>query len=71
MRLACLYWLPILLCVVMDSTRPSDSSLNWRISAERCADHFVLVPSDGNAVVCGDNRRGQCNIPDLVIECVT
>ena len=31
----------------------------------------MLVPSNGNAVVCGDNRRGQCNIPDLVIECVT
>ena len=50
----------------MDSTRLTDSSLNWRISAERCTGHFVLLRSDGTAVACGDNRRGQCNIPDLV-----
>ena len=66
MGFACLYWLPLFLCVVMDSTRLSDSSLNWRISAERCTGHFVLLRSDGTAVACGDNRRGQCNIPDLV-----
>ena len=27
--------------------------------------HSVLLRSDGNAVACGSNHCGQCNIPDL------
>ena len=38
----------------------------WSCGLQGEAGHSVLLRSDGAAVACGDNRLGQCNIPDLV-----
>ena len=34
------------------------------IQAAAAGQHTVLLRSDGTAVACGNNMRGQCNIPD-------
>ena len=39
---------------------------SWSCGLQGEAGHSVLLRSDGTAVACGDNRLGQCNIPDLV-----
>ena len=61
-------------CCDSDESRgASDSSSHdpseWSVDSsgnEFGATHSVLLRSDGTAVACGDNRLGQCNIPDLV-----
>ena len=51
--------------IAVVTTRVSGPSI--RLGMENLgASHSVLLRSDGTAVACGDNRFGQCNIPDLV-----